>query len=294
MFQTINSSEPIALLMFYKTYQSQPFGNSLSTSMGYQSVSTMFVLYNSWLCPKWNIVDPTAHLIPTQKTPPSPQDSTLIYKSQIQRQQQQQQQQKEWKNSLTYKARESNSLYLYALLRRARLHDGGCERFVPGCMDVDSTPSFNITRHRMLTLSENFGVGISAAKDLNSGLDHSSEKFVIQIQYPDAVHTPQLDFLLFYQPVHGIAELIPYYTQSCQQNLQIKQLSSDEIPNLPQRYASFELVLQMDVLVMDVQSSSFSYVVNIDTIWKYNPLVIQCSEPILHSIIRPAVFRNIS
>lgn len=59
------------------------------------------------------------------------------------------------------------------------------------------------------------------------------------------------------------------------------------------------------------RTSSFSYVVNIDTIWKYNPLVIQvnewiavffsqsfmlcslfaqCSEPILHSIIRPEVF----
>lgn len=56
----------------------------------------------------------------------------------------------------------------YRLWRRARLHCGGCEESMTWHGDDDSIPS--VLSKKCLSLSENFGLGIPAAKDLNNGV----------------------------------------------------------------------------------------------------------------------------
>lgn len=56
----------------------------------------------------------------------------------------------------------------YRLCRRALLQSGGCEGLMPGLGQGDSTPS--VFSRKFLSLSENFGLGIPAAKDLKIGV----------------------------------------------------------------------------------------------------------------------------
>lgn len=53
-------------------------------------------------------------------------------------------------------------------IRRALLQSGGCEGLTLGLSDGDSIPSVFI--RKLLSLSENCGLGIPAAKDLNRGV----------------------------------------------------------------------------------------------------------------------------
>lgn len=61
----------------------------------------------------------------------------------------------------------------YRLWRRALLQGGGCEGLLLGLGVGDSIPS--ALSRKFLSLSENFGLGIPAAKDLNSGVTWRGE-----------------------------------------------------------------------------------------------------------------------
>lgn len=57
---------------------------------------------------------------------------------------------------------------VYRLGSRALLQGGGCDELALGLMDGDSIPS--VFLKKFLSLSENCGLGIPAAKDLNRGV----------------------------------------------------------------------------------------------------------------------------